>query len=445
LIGYLNEQRIYLKLPPMAGAPTTFVAACLLAAAVGGLPVTDAAMREETDHLMTAVSALRRLPVAGGLERHLVTREQARGQIAAAVTAALVGSDMATEEGIFQCLGLLPAGGDYAALMAESISAAPAGYYDPGTGRLYVPDWIPLERQRAALAHELAHALADRRFGLRRTLDIGEDGHHHLDGDAERARAALVEGDATTVALELADPPGGFLGTRELPAVAERLRAEALAGPPAGDGQGWLRALAAFSHVDGFLFVARVRARASWSAVDALWADPPRSTEQVLHPEKYVVHEPAIRIEAAPLPALDGVAHAAGSDVLGELTVRTWLAAAVPAEVAARAAAGWGGDRAVLYLGSGDPQARILAWLTVWDDPSEADDFARAATVALDSMAKAGTVYALERRGDAVGLLLGAPESARPALDQMLVGWRRVPLVSPPRRRSRAANGAGAQ
>src|SRR5205823_1188928 len=167
--------------------------------------------------------------------------------------------------------------------------SSPAGYYDPGSRRLFVADWIPLDKQRAALAHGIAHALADRRFGLRQTLQIGPDGRHRLDGDAERARQALIEGDAMEAALELGDPHGAgvFLGTRALPATAERLRAAA-----GGAGVGFPQALSLFTHVDGLLFVARVRARAGWAAVDALWTDPPQSSEQVLHPDKYDAREP---------------------------------------------------------------------------------------------------------------------------------------------------------
>src|SRR6185437_15686603 len=88
-----------------------------------------------------------------------------------------------------------------------------------------------------------------------------------------------------------------------------------------------------------------------------------------------------------------------------------------------------------------------LAWITLWDDPAEADDFARAARQVLAKLSNAtsgaasGTpapdddgdqtvlasprgAYALARRGDAVALLLGAPEPAPAALQAMLEAVR---------------------
>src|SRR5262249_5893443 len=102
------------------------------------------------------------------------------------------------------------------------------------------------------------------------------------------------------------------------------------------------------------------------------------------------------------------------------------------AEIAERAAAGWGGDLAGIYApppppatgaiafpdAGAPPLARPpLAWLTVWDDASDAEDFARAATIA--------GVKALARRGDAVALMLRTTEDSPSALAEMLDGWQR--------------------
>src|SRR5262245_24807195 len=185
----------------MIGRPVLILAAALLAA--DAVPVTDGAMRAATDRLAAEVSAVRRLRLHGPLERQLVTRAEARAQVERSITEAVTGSEMGVEERILLRLGLLPPGGDYAHLLADAYGASPTGGYDPGSKRLFVPDWLALDGQRAALAHEMGHALTDQRFGLRRFLQIGPDGRHHLDGDAERARQALIEGDANTLALEL--------------------------------------------------------------------------------------------------------------------------------------------------------------------------------------------------------------------------------------------------
>src|SRR5206468_8281527 len=141
---------------------------------------------------------------------------------------------------------------------------------------------------------------------------------------------------------------------------------------PAGEGaRGWPAALSTFTHVTGLLFAARARAHHPWSAVDALWTDPPSSTEEILHPEKYESCQGQVAVEPSVLPALPGLGRPGTTDVAGELVVRTWLGTAWAPEVAARAAAGWGGDRVALYgPGPGEPAPdggappAALTWLT---------------------------------------------------------------------------------
>ncbi|HLW95858.1 MAG TPA: hypothetical protein VKS25_10800, partial [Solirubrobacteraceae bacterium] len=402
--------------------------------------------------------------------------DETRRATALAVGEGMDNAASRTEAEILKRLGLVgpsSAGhgaGDLAA-EAYAFSAPPAARYDAATSTLLVPSFLPLGAQRATLVHEIAHAVADQRFGLRRFLGLVPERGPRLDGDAARARLALVEGDAVLTGLELGDPRENFLGAHALGALAARLRGAsqgASLDPSPGSSQdrsgegapSWFVQLGEFTHVDGLLFVARVRAHRAWSAVDALWSDPPDSSEQILHPEKYDACEPAIAVDESALPALAGFGHPVASDVLGELVVRTWLESALPPEIAARAAAGWGGDRAGLYAptpaasvadgGAAEPLAP-LAWLTVWDDAAEADDFARAARQVLaqtslktsnaagetqataaataaieerDLFSTPGGTFALARKGDAVALLLAAPEPVAPALAAMLEATR---------------------
>jgi hypothetical protein len=426
-------------------------------------PVTDGDMLVATDRLLGELGAVRRIPPRGALERRVETRAAARARRQAELAAA-ASPELEARVRLWERLGLLPEGFGAARALGGALEAAPIASYDPLGHRLAVPDWIPLPEQRSALAHALAHALADQRFGIRERLEIDLEGHHHLDGDQERARLALVEGDAALTALELDDPRGVLAAGHALVPFAE-----AIAGAPGPRAPAWLRAVANFTHAGGLAFVARVRARQPWTAVDAVWADPPRSSEQVLHPEKYDAREAPVSIPP-PAQAFGEAWRVDGDDVLGELGVRTWLGAALPEIIAERAAAGWGGDRATLYTrtagpapdagassdGAADAQASdasvsvhdFVAWSTVWDDGTDAEDFARSAAVALAALAgdraepddphrfvaRAGDrTFALAWRGNAVSLLVGAPESALAGLDALLPPAPPAPRAAPAR------------
>ena len=427
----------------MVGTSKLALAAAL---AVAPAALGTEAVRGEVDRLVASIAAARHLTYHGTLPVQVVDRAEAARQAERLNDQADADPAARGDAELLRRLGLLAPPRDE----GEVPGASPR--FDAVTGRLWVPSFVPIEAQKVALAHEVAHAVADQRFAFRRLMEIGNDGRSRLSGDARRARLAVVEGDAMLTGLELLDPRENFLGAHELSALAGRLRAAGR--DPAG---GWTAALAGFTHVDGLLFVARARAHHPWHTVDALWTDPPSSTEQILHPEKYESCEAPVTLEPSALPALPGLGAPATTDVAGELVIRAWLATAWAPEVAARAAAGWGGDRAALYgappaasAPDGGVAPAALSWLTVWDDPGEAEDFARAARVVLQRLAEKdahgdtseasrpdgvvfsspGGLFGLARRGEAVALLIAAPEGAEPALESMLSAVRRGGDVS---------------
>ena len=181
---------------------------------------------------------------------------------------------------------------------------APVASYDHRPQRLLVPDFVPLDSQRILLATRSRTRSPISASASGSSLQLTPDAAARpLDGDAQRARLALVEGDATLTALELADPQ------RRVPAPrgARRRWPSACAPPPARDAPAWLAGSRRFAHVDGLLFVARVRARTALERRRRALGDPPASTEQVLHPERYDACE-------EPLAVDDGSSRAAGFD-----------------------------------------------------------------------------------------------------------------------------------
>jgi len=429
--------------------------------------VTEAQMLDETAALAQAVGRARHTPARIDWQRRLVSAADARTAVEANLRAGASPPETELDEKLFQRLGLLDSGASYLDRLAGAIGRDPGGFYDPFARRLLVPDFILLAEQRPALAHEIAHALQDQRFGLRRFLKTTPDGRRGLSFDEQLARQALIEGDASVLSMEAIDPRGAFPAPTELADTVERARAGVVPAFPPHTPR-FLRELLAFPYVDGFAFVARERATASWAAIDAIWARPPESTTQILHPEKYDRRQAPVEIELPPLPLMGDGLRLARADTLGELVLRVWLAAPgpglaadplLPRETAERAASGWRGDRVAIYLpaaadapppvstpDAGAPaparSAAALAWLTTWESDGDADDFLHSVAPRLAALAAGGelevalpvvtdhpivwrerggdTVFGVQRRGTAVALLLGAPEAAVPSLGTML-------------------------
>jgi hypothetical protein len=277
------------------------------------------------------------------------------------------------DERTLAALGLLPAGTDLRAVRARLLEENVAGFYDmrPGKKRLYAISGQPrlTPANQVVLAHELRHALQDQYLDVHTMLpdEIGDF------DDRSLALLSLLEGDALLVMERFLMKRLG--GGEESPFDTSGLSlpAEAL-----GDAPPILRDQLVMPYTLGRSFVAAMHARGGWPAVRSAWDAPPKSSEQVLHPEKYVAGEPPRAVDPGPAPA---GARQVADGVLGEAFIRTLLGGGAEA-----AAAGWGGD----HYRTWDVGGRtLLAWRSVWDTDTDAREFREALGRTLGSRGQA--------------------------------------------------------
>ncbi len=301
------------------------------------------------------------------------------------------------------------------------------------------------------LAHEIDHGLQDQAFDLKKFEDV-PDG----EGDARVARRALVEGDGVALMLEVMLSRSGAKvpwGNPQVTAAIEKAMVT-----PGNDGLDRapfaIREAMIFPYRAGFMFVAALRRRQPWSAVDAAFARPPRSTEQILHPERYLADDRPVPIQIDPLPSLRGHARA-HETVWGELGFQLFLRShGVAAAAAEQAAAGWGGDRAVVLARDGDrrPQRAAGVSRSEWDSEADAIEAEEAAIKALDAsipgavvdhgtartrwLGVDGAVSWVERRGRSLVIVIGAPAWAANALAAEV--WTKAGIAAPATKRPQA-------
>jgi len=258
---------------------------------------------------------------------------------------------------------------------AISIRLQPAaGIYVPDQQQLYVatgPQESDADDQ-ALLAHAYAHALQDQHF------DLGAMDARAMTTDAALAIDALVEGDATLLTA---------LYRYEDPAVAdwEHLAELILRGEQPGyrgdlgRSEAWAR-LQRFPYVEGRRFAGVLFQDGGWQALDDAYTDPPRSTSQVIHPERYLEER-----RSPPLVVVPDLSETLGEDwemllqdTLGEFVVGLYLDAVLPEEVAWQTADGWEGGTFVVW--EHEDGSRVLIWRTIWDSTVAAAEFERALT-----------------------------------------------------------------
>jgi hypothetical protein len=132
-------------------------------------------------------------------------------------------------------------------------------------------------------AHELTHALQDQHFGLEQMMERAKN-----NDDEEIAFHSVMEGDATLAGLSYV--AGGLTDESADQIVAQLSAADANAQlEPEGTPIALLMPMM-FQYSAGARFVAEAWKRGGWSAVDALYRDPPLSSQQILDPSLYFDH-----------------------------------------------------------------------------------------------------------------------------------------------------------
>ena len=278
------------------------------------------------------------------------------------------------DERTLAAFGLLRSGTDLRAVRARLLEENVAGFYDirPGHKRLYA---ISGQRRltpanQLVLAHELRHALQDQYLDVHTLMP---DSVGDFD-DRSLALLSLLEGDALLVMERFLMNRIAGGGESPFDTSGFSLPASAL-----GDAPPILRDQLVMPYTLGRAFVGSVHARGGWPAVRSAWDAPPRSSEQVMHPEKYVAGEAPREVDPGPAPA-GGRQIADG--VLGEAFTNTLLGGK-----AAEAAAGWGGD----HYRTWDVGGRtLLSWRSVWDTEKDAREFREALAAALAARGRPG-------------------------------------------------------
>jgi hypothetical protein len=222
-------------------------------------------------------------------------------------------------------LGIIPADADYVAELLETYPKLVSGYFESEANIVVVrgEPGSPVDADlKELLAHEITHVLDTRELGLA--------GRVYDDPATEQQFGfdALVEGDAEWVESRWAIAHGRSWSPVDTDRYTDAVSSSVAA-----------------TYELGYFLVLDIVGRGGLPQLNADFADPPSTSEQILHPEKYAVREPPVPLDA---PTADDTPMWEG--VTGEHTTGQMLRSVLPPEVADRAAAGWGNDKGVVWV-----------------------------------------------------------------------------------------------
>jgi len=363
---------------------------------VGRPPAEDPVATRTAVEKQTA--EMRALPFLRPVDYRSIARSEFKAFLLKKVREQYTEAEMRSYERSLAALGAIPAGTDLLAAMLSLYDEQVGAFYVPEERALYMFKDLTWSRSldKMLLAHELTHALQDQNFDLTK-LPLKEK---HND-DLALATAALLEGDATV------------LMTRYYAAHADRSRMAEDVGAMLGqqttkmrEAPAFLRECLLFPYTQGQQFAATLYASGGAELLNAAFRQPPTTTEEVLHPDKFLKNRTA---PSQPTPPAHSPAgwQPIGNNVLGQFGIRVLLQEGAGAFEAQMAAAGWDGDRYQAYeRGTNGPLG--VVWATAWDSEEDAGEFAETYTRVARQR---GFTATLKRTGKRVVVIQSADNS----------------------------------
>lgn len=359
----------------------------LLAVALAAAPVraqdsaqaSKAAVTHELASIQTALTEITGLKFHKDVPYAVIDKAALHSFLEQRMKEAVKPEEIHAEETTLKMFGFLPANYDLKKATVELLTEQAAAFYDYHKKKLFILTTdestadLHTEAEKMALSHELSHALADQRFHLEKYI---REGAHSDDGSA--ARLAVMEGQASWLMAaylskestgQTAVPPG------VLELMTHAVESSASQYPVFSKAPLYLRESLVFPYTAGMLFQNAVYEKLGKASFAEVFRRPPVSTQQILHPEKYLDHV------AAAVPALPAIPdkrdfRKVGDGTLGEFDFRVLLEQYAGKEESGALSPHATGGMYELMERKKDHHA-VLAFAVNWDGPDSATKFFR--------------------------------------------------------------------
>jgi hypothetical protein len=354
--------------------PAIIALAALLVAFVSAAqpqarPEQDALFRD-LDKTLSEVSDILGLKVLRPVPHQLIGRSQVKQFLEERIRTEMKPEELRAEELTLKKFGLVPPDFDLKKVTVDLLTEQAAAFYDYGKKRLYILDSPSEELQQAALAHELAHALADQHFNLDKYISRGLE-----NDDGSMARLAVMEGQATWVMAEYMARQMN-MSLRTSPAIVSymgtQMGATASQFPVFEKAPLYLQQSLLFPYTKGMLFQNAVVEKEGLAAFRRVFEKPPASTQQIIHPEKYFAGEPPAVPPVPRIPS-QGDYRSLSTGQIGEFDFDILLRQYAGGEAAA-AATRWRGGEYRLFEHKKNGSL-VLVHVSQWADSESASEF----------------------------------------------------------------------
>src|SRR5579871_363551 len=303
----------------------------------------------------------------------VISRDELRSFLDERMKDSMKPEDMRAEELTLKMLGLLPPNFDLRKSTVDLLTEQAAAFYDYHKKKLFILENETGVEARMALVHELAHALADQNFHLNHYVQ-----DEARSDDAETARLAVMEGQASWLMTAYLSKQGG--GPSDVPEPILKLMQSSMETgaeeyPVFSKSPLYIRESLVFPYAQGIAFQDAVYRRIGREAFMEVFRRAPLSTQQVIHPERYLAEEKPELPELPQLPTTKGF-RVLASGTLGEMDYRTLLTQYAEKPAAEKTAAHLNGSVYELIENKREKYP-VLALASIWESADSAREYLR--------------------------------------------------------------------
>lgn len=267
--------------------------------------------------------------------------------------------------GALRAVGLISGAVNLEAMLNQAQEEGIIGFYSPGDKRIAIRGEELTPAVKVTIAHELTHALQDQLYDITKLEDAAPSSvaiRALIEADAERVEDAYIETLSESEKDEYEKAKEDEVDGANMEGIPEVL----------------LHGLF-FPYTFGPTFLDVVLADGGSTALDGIFADPPKSEADLLSPFRYLGKVPLDKPNAPSLPdghkAIEGEGD--DDDEFGQSTLVELLSARVGFTTAWKAVAGWRGDRSTISTG---PSGKVCVGINVrFDSDGSALAFTEAA------------------------------------------------------------------
>jgi len=406
--------------------------------------LNDTELERVVSRSMARVEQVRGLEFESRVPVEIISREEYREQVQSGNTTT---ADRLHQNVKWEAMLMVDESTDAIAVQNRNSAGGVGGYYTPSEEQIVIiSDSETPEMDEITLSQELFHGLQDQRFDISSFDQSTQELHNARDG--------IIEGDGNLVDQryqERCESDWDCL-----------MPQQQQGGGGSSDIHLGLYQVSFQPYSDGVLFVQQLYERGGWDAVNAVYQNPPASTEQTIHPDRYPDETPSyptVEDRSNDDWQVLGLEDANNYASFGEagLYVMFWYPSYQTTQATGQLTDvvipyqnhlnydgqqlnqtdpfnydhpitdGWAGDRLVPYVTDDSPSTNETGyvWQTEWDSESDASEFAdayrdlldhhdaqavsdRANTYLIDDGAAYGDAYYVVQQGTSV-VIVNAP------------------------------------